>query len=79
MRVIANRSTEDVISAILNCICPECGGPMGLETKEFKCQGQCGKDWRSAWELTSSGPKDSDPRKQVKQIVELDPGTVLRP
>jgi len=40
------------ISAILNWVCPECGGPMGGRTKEFMCQGRCGKDWRTVWEST---------------------------
>ena len=42
-------SANDV-SAILNCLCPRCGGPLGGPAREFKCQGQCGKDWRSDWE-----------------------------
>jgi hypothetical protein len=39
-------STNDV-SAILNWLCPRCGGRLGEPAREFKCQGQCGKDWRS--------------------------------
>ncbi len=42
-------SANDV-SAILNWLCPRCGGRLGRPTREFKCQGQCGKDWRSDWE-----------------------------
>ncbi len=40
----------DVVSGILNCVCPECGGRMGGAGKEFKCQGECGTDWRAVWE-----------------------------
>src|SRR5437879_5073353 len=40
------RPSEKVISAILNCVCPECGGPISLEVNEFRCHGLCGKDWR---------------------------------
>jgi hypothetical protein len=43
-------TTEDIISDILNLVCPECGGPMGIRTKEFKCQGECRTDWRDVWE-----------------------------
>ena len=43
-------TTEDIISDILNWVCPECGGPMGKRTKEFKCQGDCRTDWRDVWE-----------------------------
>jgi hypothetical protein len=39
-----------LLSAIRNLVCPECGGPMGGRSKEFKCRGQCGKDWRPEWE-----------------------------
>ena len=39
-----------LLSAIRNLVCPGCGGPMGGRSKEFKCRGQCGKDWRPEWE-----------------------------
>jgi hypothetical protein len=60
------RSSEDVISGILNCVCPECGGRMGERGQEFRCQGECLTDWRPAWEQASAefgmqskrGPKD---------------------
>jgi tRNA(Ile2) C34 agmatinyltransferase TiaS len=44
------RSGADVISGILNCVCPECGGRMGERGREFKCQGECLRDWRQTWE-----------------------------
>jgi tRNA(Ile2) C34 agmatinyltransferase TiaS len=50
MRFNAFRSGADVISGILNCVCPECGGRMGERGKEFKCQGECLRDWRETWE-----------------------------
>jgi hypothetical protein len=40
---------EDVISGILNWVCPGCGGRMGGRGKEFKCQGECQTDWRQIW------------------------------
>jgi tRNA(Ile2) C34 agmatinyltransferase TiaS len=39
----------EVVSNILNWVCPECGGRMGGEGVEFKCQGQCQTDWRGIW------------------------------
>jgi tRNA(Ile2) C34 agmatinyltransferase TiaS len=39
----------DVISGILNWVCPECGGRMGGRDQEFKCQGECLTDWRLIW------------------------------
>jgi tRNA(Ile2) C34 agmatinyltransferase TiaS len=44
----------DVISGILNCVCPDCGGRMGGHGKEFKCQGECLRDWRQIWEQVRS-------------------------
>jgi tRNA(Ile2) C34 agmatinyltransferase TiaS len=44
------KATADVVSSILNWICPECGGRMGGQGKEFKCQGICLTDWRQVWE-----------------------------
>ncbi len=46
--------SADDVSAILNWVCPRCGGPLGRPTGEFKCQGRCGKDWRSEWENNQS-------------------------
>ena len=48
------KSEADVISSILNCVCPECGGRMGERGKEFRCQGQCLTDWRQTWEQASA-------------------------
>jgi hypothetical protein len=50
------QTSEDIISGILNWVCPECGGPMGGPTKEFKCQGQCRRDWRAVWESRLAKP-----------------------
>src|SRR5271168_5483615 len=44
------RPSEEVISSILNMVCPECGGSMGGRAEEFKCQGRCRTDWRMVWE-----------------------------
>jgi tRNA(Ile2) C34 agmatinyltransferase TiaS len=48
------KRTTDVVSGILNWICPECGGRMGGRGTEFKCQGQCQTDWRLIWERLSA-------------------------
>jgi len=55
MRWGAVGASADVISSILNCVCPECGGRMGGRGKEFKCQGECLTDWRQVWERVLSG------------------------
>jgi hypothetical protein len=50
IRLNSFRATKDVLSSILNWVCPECGGRMGGRGKEFKCQGDCQVDWRPIWE-----------------------------
>jgi tRNA(Ile2) C34 agmatinyltransferase TiaS len=50
MRSSRLRATREVISSILNWVCPECGGRMGGRGSEFKCQGECHMDWRQIWE-----------------------------
>jgi len=48
------KTSADVMSGILNCVCPECGGSMGGAGREFKCQGKCQTDWRQIWEQVLS-------------------------
>jgi tRNA(Ile2) C34 agmatinyltransferase TiaS len=48
------KASADVISGILNCVCPECGGRMGERGKEFNCRGECLTDWRPVWEQASA-------------------------
>ncbi len=50
IRLSAIKATTDVVSGILNWVCPECGGRMGGQGKEFKCQAKCQTDWRQIWE-----------------------------
>jgi hypothetical protein len=48
------KETADLVSSILNWVCPECGGRMGGHGYEFKCQGECQTDWRPLWEQNLS-------------------------
>lgn len=50
VRLSRFRATADLVSGILNWVCPECGGRMGGRGSEFKCQGECQIDWRQLWE-----------------------------
>ena len=61
------RSSSTVISGILNCVCPECGGRMGERGKEFRCQGECLTDWRQAWEQASAeiGPRSTRSARRI--------------
>jgi hypothetical protein len=60
---MSNRSAENVRSAIVNCLCPECGGAIELQSNQFRCLGRCGKQWRAIWETTkhdAAQPRSSD-------------------
>src|SRR3954447_14819171 len=45
----STRSNEHLKSAILNCICPECGGALSLAANQFRCLGRLSTDWRPVW------------------------------
>jgi hypothetical protein len=62
-------TNEDIISDILNWVCPGCGGRMGGRTQEFKCQGECRTDWREVWErrLAKTGKNRNSPQAPSKQ------------
>jgi ribosomal protein S27AE len=49
MSVRSNTLEPDAMSAIVNCLCPECGGVIELETNRLECL-RCGKLWRQVWE-----------------------------
>ena len=42
-------SNNGLKSAILNCICPQCGAALSVAANQFRCQGRCGADWRPVW------------------------------
>lgn len=44
-----DESSQSLRSAIINCICPGCGGALLLSAEQFRCQGRCGADWRPVW------------------------------
>jgi ribosomal protein S27AE len=66
----SSRSKESVLSAILNCLCPECGGVIELHSNQFKCLGRCGKQWRAIWESTkrdAAQPRSVDSYRRVRR------------
>jgi hypothetical protein len=65
-----SETSEEIISGILNWVCPECGGRMGGPAKEFKCQGQCLRDWREVWErrIGKPGKKANSPQALGKHF-----------
>ena len=63
--------SADYISAILNWVCPECGGPMGGRSKEFLCRSRCGRDWRSVWEISCVAPTRTKTLKAGPSLARL--------
>jgi hypothetical protein len=59
---VRERLDGNLRSAIVNCICPECGGALRISRNHFRCRGRCGKDWRPAWNRLCS------PRLPARQI-----------
>ena len=68
MRWGTARESADVISGIMNCVCPECGGRMGGLGKEFKCQGECQTDWRQIWERAFHVGPDGRAKRAIRLI-----------
>jgi len=62
------RSNERLRSAILNGICPECGGGLSLAADKLRCRGRCGTDWRPVW-LRISLLDISRPNHQTKPVT----------
>jgi tRNA(Ile2) C34 agmatinyltransferase TiaS len=48
------RINADLLSSIVNWVCPQCGGKMGGRGNEFKCLGKCKIDWRPIWEKSTA-------------------------
>jgi len=56
MRSAAIGVSSEVISGILNCVCPDCSGSMGGAGKEFKCRENVRRIGVLLWEqLLSAG------------------------
>ena len=58
--VIPGESSSQIISSIINLVCPQCGGRM----TEFQCDGRCRKNWLTEWEWANQATKSSKFRLQ---------------
>jgi hypothetical protein len=62
--MLPGESNAQIISSIINLVCPQCGGRMS----EFQCEGRCCRNWLAEWEwanFTTRGPK-SQPSKHAR-------------
>jgi hypothetical protein len=48
---LPGESNAQVISSIINLVCPQCGGRMA----EFQCEGRCCRNWLAEWGMGESG------------------------
>jgi len=55
---LPGESNAQIISSIINLICPQCGGPMS----EFQCDGRCRRNWLAEWEWANQATRNSKPR-----------------
>ena len=51
-------SNANMISSIINLVCPECGGRMS----EFQCEGRCRRNWLAEWEGANQATRSSESR-----------------
>ena len=57
---------SQIISSIINSVCPQCGGRMS----EFQCEGRCFRNWLAEWEWANQAirsPK-SQPRRAGRSM-----------
>jgi hypothetical protein len=48
---------RQIISSIINLVCPQCGGRMS----EFQCEGRFRRNWLAEWEWANQATRSSRP------------------
>ena len=56
-----SESNAQIISSIINLVCPQCGGPMS----EFQCEGRCCRNWLAEWEWANQATRS--PKSRVSR------------
>jgi hypothetical protein len=54
-----------IISSIINLVCPQCGGRMS----EFQCEGRCCRNWLAEWEWANRTTGSSKCRRHRKTHI----------
>ena len=52
---LPGESNAQIISSIINLVCPQCGGRMS----GFECEGRCGRNWLAEWEWANQEMRSS--------------------
>ena len=60
---LPGESNAQIISSIINLVCPQCGGRMS----EFQCDGRCSRNWLAEWEWANQSTRS--PKSQRGQAV----------
>ena len=55
---LPGESIAQIISSIINLVCPQCGGRMS----EYQCEGRCGRNWLAEWEWANQATGSSKSR-----------------
>jgi hypothetical protein len=50
---LPGESNAQIISSIINLVCPQCGGRMS----EFQCDGRCSRNWLAEWEWANQATR----------------------
>ena len=55
---LPGESNAQIISSIINLVCPQCGGRMS----EFQCEGRCRRNWLAEWEWANQATRNPGSR-----------------
>ena len=50
---LPGESNAQILSSIINLVCPQCGGRMS----EFQCEGRCCRNWLAEWEWANQATR----------------------
>jgi len=53
--VMPGESSANLISSIINLVCPQCGGRMS----EYQCEARCRRNWLMEWEWANLSTRSS--------------------
>jgi hypothetical protein len=64
---LPGESNGQIISSIINLVCPQCGGRMS----EFQCEGRCCRNWLAEWEWANfvTGSSKSQRHRHCARFV----------
>jgi len=56
---LPGESNAQIMSSIINLVCPQCGGRMS----EFQCEGRCRRNWLAEWEWANQATSSAKSRR----------------